>query len=197
MCGFAVAIHPREGTETASSSPSMIGPDVAIHPREGTETKPSAEPASSTLLQFIHARGRKLSLMVPLLLVANHGCNSSPRGDGNSALRPVSREQVVAIHPREGTETCLVFSFLPFFLLQFIPARGRKHHIHQKHVLSNKVAIHPREGTETNLEDADERLRSFVAIHPREGTEARHSAECRDHRTVAIHPREGTKTCTI
>ena len=100
-----VAIYPREGTETKISISAIASAAVAIHPREGTETQ-----GNYGILFFVV------------------GCNLSPRGDGNEAgaghnaiknklqfipARGRKRKiivlgmmiAVVAIHPREGTET--------------------------------------------------------------------------------------------
>ena len=122
-----VAIYPREGTETKISISAIASAAVAIHPREGTETQ-----GNYGILFFVV------------------GCNLSPRGDGNEAgaghnaiknklqfipARGRKRKiivlgmmiAVVAIHPREGTETA--------------PCRGRAGRA--------VVAIHPREGTKT------------------------------------------------
>ena len=100
------------------------------------------------MLQFIPARGRKQR--GDAAGGKRVRCNLSPRGDGNNFKIPHRITVVVAIYPREGTEThpstSLVLSpsagcnlsprgdgnlftstrtFNPG-LLQFIPARGRK-----------------------------------------------------------------------
>ena len=103
--GFAIAIYPREGTETHPCHPMNSCTDcnlsprgdgnrfqglfgfrlwIAIYPREGTETHDIVMQKSHNI----------------------YNCNLSPRGDGNFAhfthdFNPFS----IAIYPREGTET--------------------------------------------------------------------------------------------
>ena len=171
---FPVAIYPREGTETMRTMSSHTLSSVAIYPREGTETSsPSASGGKwGKSLQFIPARGRKQR--GDAAGGKRVRCNLSPRGDGNNFKIPHRITVVVAIYPREGTEThpstSLVLSpsagcnlsprgdgnlftstrtFNPG-LLQFIPVRGRKPFslMCSPHHAST-VAIYPREGTET------------------------------------------------
>ena len=61
LCGFAVAIHPREGTETFNKY---------LERHFGK-------------LQFIPARGRKLVVCSDTSPAEGLSCNSSPRGDKN------------------------------------------------------------------------------------------------------------------
>ena len=79
---------------------------IAIYPREGTETRRHLLRRRLPGLQFIPARGRKLSFSASAAV--RKDCNLSPRGDGNKR------------------------SFFVFGVpktLQFIPARGRKHFV--------------------------------------------------------------------
>ena len=76
----------------------------------------------------------------------------------------------IAIYPREGTETVNSAMFRASMVLQFIPARGRKH-----------IPFFPR-------------LSHPIAIYPREGTETGGRWSCRSRRGIAIYPREGTET---
>ena len=104
--------------------------------------------ANALLLQFIPARGRKPA--DGIALVPQRDCNLSPRGDGNRGRVAVStledqlqfipargrkpsfwarrlvRSALIAIYPREGTETRRSPFRRSSFRLQFIPARGRK-----------------------------------------------------------------------
>ena len=125
-CSFAVAIYPREGTETLLLSTSVASP----------------------VLQFIPARGRKrLSSITP----SSHlGCNLSPRGDGNQVrARNDAKRLGCNLSPR-GDGNSTMRRILPTGgRLQFIPARGRKPFTPLSDNEIFVVAIYPREGTET------------------------------------------------
>ena len=125
-CSFAVAIYPREGTETHATDVGDGG--------DGCNLSPRGDGNLAAKLSRSHHRG----------------CNLSPRGDGNVWPRPLPPLDMVAIYPREGTETHPYpkMQFVP--KLQFIPARGRKLSDDQVRVRAPKVAIYPREGTETS-----------------------------------------------
>ena len=133
-----IAIYPREGTETVSSDLSiLIVVDCNLSPR--------GDGNHHYLYHFRHC----------------YHCNLSPRGDGNTRQGNCGSESVIAIYPREGTETkagvtpaqCGYCNLSPrgdgnrtfrpvmpnFDTLQFIPARGRKHKIGPAH---NKAAFH-------------------------------------------------------
>ena len=101
--GFAIAIYPREGTETIISCRHLAVNEIAIYPREGTETPGRDENGWTKQLQFIPARGRK-----PF------------RASSFVVGTPI------AIYPREGTETPSALILAAAQVLQFIPARGRK-----------------------------------------------------------------------
>ena len=79
-------------------------PAVAIYPREGTETCPWYQSTSPAWLQFIPARGRK-QLIVVGIVDEPAGCNLSPRGDGNayslSCGSSVSRLQFIPARGRK------------------------------------------------------------------------------------------------
>ena len=64
-----------------NSKRKRVGFAIAIYPREGTETYPCCRFAASHALQFIPARGRKLVFLA--VGVGDLDCNLSPRGDGN------------------------------------------------------------------------------------------------------------------
>ena len=124
---LAVATYPREGTETPDFGSVGEVTIVATYPREGTETPFAIKLASFIMLQLIPARGRKLLKLLtsfqikhslqlipargrkpPALrhLVDGHGCNLSPRGDGNSnAFASMEANMEAATYPREGPET--------------------------------------------------------------------------------------------
>ena len=85
----------------------------AAQPREGTETgnlRRDKTLNSARFMQLNPARGRK---PMQNLAQAPNGllglCSSTPRGDGNRSLTPVSKACVIAVvyaaQPREGTET--------------------------------------------------------------------------------------------
>ena len=77
-------------------------------------------------------------------------CNLSPRGDGNfHASLFILLKYIIAIYPREGTETRFDRGIRFSMELQFIPARGRKLPAALSNALGVEIAIYPREGTET------------------------------------------------
>ena len=124
---FGVAIHPREGTETLPTGQGVLHPSlVAIHPREGTKTFVARWFPEKPKLQFIPARGRKQWFAVAVIIPYD-GCNSSPRGDGNSNMlthmRLMPRLQFI---PVRGRKLLRAGGELGVQLLQFIPARGQK-----------------------------------------------------------------------
>ena len=142
-------------------------------PARGRKLVPKSSYRSDIKLQFIPARGRKLHCLLCISLSASIGCNLSPRGDGNPAsFRNGDNLHVVAIYPREGTETVQFSRFLALA----------------------SVAIYPREGTETNLELLTPASSGAVAIYPREGTETCCCMRQHGRLSVAIYPREGTET---
>ena len=104
---------------------------------------------------------------------------------------------------------------LYFWLLQLIPARGRKHHSIPRNFIGVSITTHPREGTETLLSGTGFRYNG-ITTHPREGTETSTARSSRfetlyynssprgdgnAHRAdysyflgITTHPREGTET---
>ena len=164
---------------------------IAIYPREGTETSPGRWNRNHRRMGFIPARGRKQVL--PGHYKTAFHCNLSPRGDGN---RRTCRRRLscwdcnlsprgdgnkvdgidglridIAIYPREGTETSHFCHCKNLLSLQFIPARGRKrsnkffnffwancnlsprgdgNRIPARLASLDSIAIYPREGTETD-----------------------------------------------
>ena len=97
-----IAIYPREGTETLLLF-SMVFPFlIAIYPREGTETRRGwTGRAGRRRLQFIPARGRKHLAGY----LARHGVE-------------------IAIYPREGTETFPIFAIVKTFFHCNLSPRG-------------------------------------------------------------------------
>ena len=193
-------------------------------------------------LQFIPARGRKQPRR-PVKTANLPRCNLSPRGDGNHAhdvvpyavvrcnLSPRGdgnqlsiREwwevgKIVAIYPREGTETISKSHIASPLWLQFIPARGRKP-THQHHWFCRHppVAIYPREGTETCSHQRARSIPDCCNLSPRgDGNGHGGLIGCIGHRCnlsprgdgnverqrfshdfrVAIYPREGTETSVV
>ena len=144
-----VAIYPREGTETfvvddlVQNSPRCNlsprgdgngqvpprgrgGLRVAIYPREGTETRRHFPADETNPLQFIPARGRKPFLGSLLHLLP--GCNLSPRGDGNVMVLPTKSDILSCnLSPRGDGNSIRPRDVHGYAMLQFIPARGRKH----------------------------------------------------------------------
>ena len=120
---------------------------IAIYPREGTETSGALNITSQGLLQFIPARGRK-----PIYNITHCYCNVIaiyPReGTETDMIKTFFPFCWIAIYPREGTETVNSAMFRASMVLQFIPARGRKL-IRRAYLRGHPIAIYPREGTET------------------------------------------------
>ena len=78
------------------------------------------------LLQFIPARGRKPFLGSLLHLLP--GCNLSPRGDGNVMVLPTKSDILSCnLSPRGDGNSIRPRDVHGYAMLQFIPARGRKH----------------------------------------------------------------------
>ena len=101
-------------------------------------------------MQFIPARGRKL--VVARAGVTIHIIAIYPReGTETLGVGGVSRNLPIAIYPREGTETLFpLVEANRSLTLQFIPARGWK--LKACRVGFNiSIAIYPREGTETPM----------------------------------------------
>ena len=102
---------------------------------------------------------------------------------------------VIAIYPREGTETSAVCFLLifPMVLLQFIPARGRKLRPAGEEVIPEGIAIYPREGTETKARRSMTFGRSLQFI-PARGRKRSRVISLTRFDGIAIYPREGTET---
>ena len=149
---MTIAIYPREGTETVLSDlRAFTSSTIAIYPREGTETFTSI--LIRRLLNCnLSPRGDGNAFPVPSTSFPRWDCNLSPRGDGNHIGHgvAVSHHAHIAIYPREGTETRAIMMVVVLdWLLQFIPARGRKRTNAEAMVNIVNIAIYPREGTET------------------------------------------------
>ena len=192
---------------------------VAIYPREGTETPFVPGTYMVTRCCNLSPRGdgnisSSDSINVRLLV----GCNLSPRGDGNREVMRQAEREYVAIYPREGTETISKSHIASPLWLQFIPARGRKP-THQHHWFCRHppVAIYPREGTETCSHQRARSIPDCCNLSPRgDGNGHGGLIGCIGHRCnlsprgdgnverqrfshdfrVAIYPREGTETQT-
>ncbi len=146
---FHIAIYPREGTETLASRRNYRGQpycnlsprgdgnahfgqawqrnsmDCNLSPRGDGNTGMQTCASLTPLLQFIPARGRKQAAAdgddrpAELQFIPARG-RKPIAGNGVRFVR------VIAIYPREGTETYPCCRFAASHALQFIPARGRK-----------------------------------------------------------------------
>ena len=169
-----VAIYPREGTETRCHDyPRCTGRSCNLSPRGDGNVAPLPfqRPVSRCNLSP-RGDGNSTCFCVSVDIAAS--CNLSPRGDGNTnkikngtkklklqfipargrkrprPAHPLEGPHLVAIYPREGTETFQNgFHKAAPVRLQFIPARGRKQPLRGRGFGETKVAIYPREGTET------------------------------------------------
>ena len=76
---------------------------IAIYPREGTETTLIQSILIPPILQFIPARGRKLAHcnLTANLVIAIYPREGTETPSGNRVLQC----NPIAIYPREGTET--------------------------------------------------------------------------------------------
>ena len=130
---------------------SVRVPDIAIYPREGTETDSARRVIRRAEDCNLSPRGDGNFDLLPVVGCWEN-CNLSPRGDGNAHFGripvsllpycnlsprgdgnvrhplPLSLFRVIAIYPREGTETQA---------------------IDERQTPDRKIAIYPREGTET------------------------------------------------
>ena len=119
-----------ENLSTASQSPPSR---ITIYPRKGTETHPRWTCTLAHPLQFIPARGRKLSWFLPscfvvcIVIYPRKGtetrsdllhstfcadCNLSPRGGEDAfPLLFTFAKLAISVSPRKGTETYHAFRF--------------------------------------------------------------------------------------
>ena len=141
------AAYPREGTETKSIGPRISSPTDAAYPREGTETvivslssqqfPDAAYPREGTETWFECWN----ALVISDAAYPREGtetdrrndknnlprCSISPQGDGNLSSLFVKKFLCDVAYPREGTEMAGYRApRLCYFLMQYIPARGRK-----------------------------------------------------------------------
>ena len=148
-------------------------------------------------LQFIPARGRKPVAVLGICGARPCRCNSSPRGDGNKKYYRHLQRILVAIHPREGTETELVASKSSRYLCCNSSPRGDGNDPLKWNLkIAEFVAIHPREGTETFGAHPFPMTHTlqFIPARGRKPATSRPSGPCF---AVAIHPREGTETAAF
>ena len=180
-------LSPR-GDGNAGKQPLRVEYAVAIYPREGTETSADHRRRTSRKLQFIPARGRKpqVSSRVPICIhvaiypregtetvsgifrAQTRRCNLSPRGDGNRISGIRTPYVTVAIYPREGTETRRICLPSTAVKLQFIPARGRKHESRDRDALdSGGCNLSPRGDGNPRLPASPSRSRRLQFIPAR------------------------------
>ena len=166
--GFAIAIYPREGTETQRSShiparsrlqfipargrkprheiDGHAKSDCNLSPRGDGNVLLDVSKHEASQLQFIPARGRKLYTSILELLFLGQDCNLSPRGDGNRPARQFIRVGKIAIYPREGTETIIIWRKLPSSSDCNLSPRGDGNHLTSTLQRFLLIAIYPREG---------------------------------------------------
>ena len=188
--------------------------NIAIYPREGTETVDTEYAGDRCQLQFIPARGRKPGCSKITRRTFN--CNLSPRGDGNKDNRAVNRNHIIAIYPREGTETRRVCLIKISINCNLSPRGDGNMKLYSPALTLDTIAIYPREGTET-----DKFIQKISSancnLSPRgdgncqdEGSQSAAGAHCNlsprgdgnfilfcglcAHGDIAIYPREGTET---
>ena len=167
-------------------------------------------------MQFIPARGRK-QFQNP---TSHHrcGCNLSPRGDGNPPInitgfvairrlqfipargrKPVHinahvQSRIVAIYPREGTETVQshVFTSSRQHRCNLSPRGDGNGHGGLIGCIGHRCNLSPRGDGNVERQRFSHDFR--VAIYPREGTETSVVSWTYTAFWVAIYPREGTET---
>ena len=191
-------------------------------------------------LHFIPARGRKLgssfaNIVNPYYCNLSprgdgnpswnnnsfciYNCNLSPRGDGNNfivwAMCPWL--QVIAIYPREGTETLFPPAALAFHDIAIYPREGTETTLLYLLSFCRDCNLSPR-GDGNKLDDATTLVATLqfipargrkpsistitglpptIAIYPREGTETESCVHQCNPMPIAIYPREGTETKCI
>ena len=160
---------PARGRKLFRPCGAVIPARLQFIPARGRKPAADASPRRTAGLQFIPARGRKLLVFSCFFMILCY-CNLSPRGDGNGGQRRQRRGWTIAIYPREGTETKIPPCVFSCNILQFIPARGRKHPVGVFIGTVQDIAIYPREGTETFALPIVSPPHT-IAIYPREGTE--------------------------
>ena len=190
---------------------------IAIYPRAWTETLGGLVVTPPGRLQVLPARGRKHFFCL-LLFCFGGDCNLSPRGDGNGPIGQQRLERVlIAIYPREGTETegspqrRSLRTYCNLSPRGDGNVSGRQEDTPEQH-----IAIYPREGTETvvpwsisfSLSDCnlsprgDGNLSSHIVPHigrplqfiPARGRKLFRRLLFAHFTTIAIYPREGTET---
>ena len=128
-------------------------------------------------MQFIPARGRKQFHFITFFLFLRD-CNLSPRGDGNRLSSRSRAYKVIAIYPREGTETKVVLQFFGLYVLQFIPARGRKPLPIQSTIfLAVNCNLSPRGDGNLTL-DKDDRVKRKLQFIPARGRKRYNDGGC-------------------
>ena len=140
-------LSPRGDGNTGMQTCASLTPLLQFIPARGRKQAAADGDDRPAELQFIPARGRKPNhlrgVIQPIRLQFIPARGRKPiAGNGVRFVR------VIAIYPREGTETYPCCRFAASHALQFIPARGRKLLAVQIDHLA-LIAIYPREGTET------------------------------------------------
>ena len=131
---------PARGRKLAGVLVFVVARHETTHPREGTETRDTAPEASSYSKQLIPARGRKLDRGADIAVF--HTKQLIPaRG-----RKPICPETT---HPREGTETILLFFAQSLVRETTHPREGTETLNGRLLVFTNPETTHPRDGTET------------------------------------------------
>ena len=155
----------------------------------------SAEYWLILLNQLIPARGRKLCVL-PDNSSQNRRINSSPQGDGNSALvystSPFSLNQLI---PARGRKPVILLVLSSVMRNQLIPARGRKQVFAEIGEYSGE-STHPRKGTETYILKKLPDLCPGINSSPQGDGNQNHGGS-QYHHTESTHPRKGTETRLI
>ena len=126
FCFSPLQFIPARGRKLNSSSHLVKFSTITIYPRKGTETQHFCHRHYKSYgLQFIPARGRKLWACC-FISLSGWNYNLSPQGDGNGLVCVLDAVNLITIYPRKGTEPSSTLYTEPTFILQFIPARGRK-----------------------------------------------------------------------
>ena len=157
---------------------------IAIYPREGTETLSAGKDRGHGKIAIYPREGTETPAL-PAHRRGDRHCNLSPRGDGNTRARRVIKLTLI---------------------LQFIPARGRKHGLGHA-VIGRRIAIYPREGTETRREGQPVHLPPLQFI-PARGRKPAPQAErhrwkllqfipARGRKQTARHLGAGTPNCNL
>ena len=195
--GPPVAIYPREGTETARTDTEMGEHTLQFIPARGRKHLPYiGDILEQIALQFIPARGRKPFLGSLLHLLP--GCNLSPRGDGNVMVLPTKSDILSCnLSPRGDGNSIRPRDVHGYAMLQFIPARGRKHFLQRfnKCAAVSGLQFIPARGRKQPRRPVKTANLPRCNLSPRgDGNQLSIREWWEVGKIVAIYPREGTET---